>query len=59
MQQGLYDPRFEHDSCGVGFIARVCGTASYDLLEMGLEALSRLAHRAQLLRMDVAEMAQG
>ena len=45
MQQGLYDSRFEHDSCGVGFIAQVSGAASYELLQMGLTALSRLAHR--------------
>src|SRR5689334_22121164 len=45
MQQGLYDPRFEHDSCGVGFVARVSGMPSREIVEMGLEALSRLAHR--------------
>src|SRR5581483_11352526 len=45
MQQGLYDPRFEHDSCGVGFVARVSGAPSREIVEMGLEALSRLAHR--------------
>src|SRR6185437_15952863 len=45
MQQGLYDPRFEHDCCGVGFVARVSGAPSREIVEMGLEALSRLAHR--------------
>ncbi|HKT25841.1 MAG TPA: hypothetical protein VJR04_14640, partial [Terriglobales bacterium] len=45
MQQGLYDPRFEHDACGVGFVARVSGKPSRDIVEMGLEALARLAHR--------------
>src|SRR5579859_3341074 len=45
VQQGLYDPRFEHDACGVGFIARVSAAQSHELLEMGLEALARLAHR--------------
>src|SRR5581483_6630310 len=45
MQQGLYDPRFEHDACGVGFVARVSGTPSREIVEMGLEALARLAHR--------------
>ncbi|HJX00395.1 MAG TPA: hypothetical protein VJ453_09545, partial [Terriglobales bacterium] len=48
MQQGLYDPKFEHDSCGVGFVARVSGGASHELLQMGLEALSRLAHRGAI-----------
>ncbi|MFL6436769.1 MAG: glutamate synthase large subunit [Terriglobales bacterium] len=41
----MYDPRFEHDSCGVGFVARVSAAPSRELLNMGLEALSRLAHR--------------
>ena len=45
MQQGLYDPRFEHDSCGVGFVARISGAESNEILRMGLVALSRLAHR--------------
>ena len=45
VQQGLYDPRFEHDSCGVGFVARISGAESSEILQMGLEALSRLAHR--------------
>ena len=48
MQQGLYDPRFEHDSCGVGFITRISATPSFDVLQMGLEALSRLAHRGAI-----------
>ena len=48
MQQGLYDPRFEHDSCGVGFITRTSGGSSFDVLQMGLEALSRLAHRGAI-----------
>ncbi|HVH86718.1 MAG TPA: glutamate synthase central domain-containing protein, partial [Terriglobales bacterium] len=45
VQQGLYDPRFEHDACGVGFVARVSAEPSHELLQMALEALSRLAHR--------------
>jgi glutamate synthase domain-containing protein 2/glutamate synthase domain-containing protein 1/glutamate synthase domain-containing protein 3 len=45
VQQGLYDPRFEHDSCGVGFVATLSAAPSHELLQMGLEALSRLAHR--------------
>jgi len=45
VQQGLYDPRFEHDACGVGFVARVSAEPSHELLRMALEALSRLAHR--------------
>ncbi len=41
----LYDPRFEHDACGVGFVARVNGRDSHDILELALTALSRLEHR--------------
>jgi len=48
VQQGLYDPQFEHDSCGVGFITRISGTPSFEVLQMGLEALSRLAHRGAI-----------
>ncbi|MDD5568289.1 MAG: glutamate synthase large subunit [Candidatus Omnitrophica bacterium] len=42
---GLYDPRFEHDSCGVGFICNVKGVKSHDIVVSGLEILKRLAHR--------------
>jgi glutamate synthase (ferredoxin) len=41
---GLYDPRFEHDSCGVGFVATT-GGRSHAPLSMALEALANLAHR--------------
>ncbi|PMP79733.1 MAG: hypothetical protein C0184_09745, partial [Chloroflexus aggregans] len=41
----LYDPRFEHDACGIGFVARVNGRASHDILELALTALGRLEHR--------------
>ncbi len=41
----LLDPRFEHDSCGVGFVATTTGQASHDILEKALTALARLAHR--------------
>jgi len=48
VQQGLYDPQFEHDSCGVGFITQIPGAPSFELLQRGLEALSRLAHRGAI-----------
>src|ERR1700683_3184019 len=35
----------DHDACGVGFIAQLGGPASHGVIERGLEALSRLAHR--------------
>src|SRR5215510_15459204 len=42
---GLYDPRFEHDSCGVSFVAHMRGVASNDLVRTGLSALCNLEHR--------------
>ncbi|MDD4981065.1 MAG: glutamate synthase large subunit [Candidatus Omnitrophica bacterium] len=44
-KQGLYDPRFEHDSCGVGFVCNIKGEKSYDIIRQGLEVLKRLSHR--------------
>ncbi|HET7522501.1 MAG TPA: glutamate synthase large subunit [Bacillales bacterium] len=44
-KQGLYDPVFEHDACGVGFIANVKGTASHETVEKGLTMLCRQEHR--------------
>jgi glutamate synthase (ferredoxin) len=43
--QGLYDPRFEHDACGIGFVAHIEGRRSHRVLEMALEALCNHAHR--------------
>jgi glutamate synthase domain-containing protein 2/glutamate synthase domain-containing protein 1/glutamate synthase domain-containing protein 3 len=44
-KQGLYDPAFEHDSCGVGFVCNIKGKQSNDIIKQALEVLSRLAHR--------------
>ena len=44
-KQGLYDPRFEHDSCGVGFVCNIDGTKSYDIVRKGIEVLEHLSHR--------------
>ncbi|MFA5338320.1 MAG: glutamate synthase central domain-containing protein, partial [Candidatus Omnitrophota bacterium] len=44
-QQGLYDPRFEHDSCGVGFVCDIKGRQSNLLISKALEVLRRLSHR--------------
>jgi glutamate synthase (NADPH/NADH) large chain len=41
----LIDSRYEHDSCGVGFVASVLGKTSHKILEDALTALARLAHR--------------
>ena len=43
--QGLYDPRNEHDSCGVGFIAHIKGEKSHAIVEQALEILANLDHR--------------
>ncbi|MDD4941551.1 MAG: glutamate synthase large subunit [Candidatus Omnitrophica bacterium] len=43
--QGLYDPSFEHDSCGVGFICNYKGKRSNAIVIQALEALRRLSHR--------------
>jgi len=42
---GLYDPRFEHDSCGVSFVAHMKGDATNELVRTGLLALTNLEHR--------------
>lgn len=44
-RQGLYDPRFEHDACGVGFVCDIKGKASNDIVKHGIEVLNRLSHR--------------
>ncbi|HET8914568.1 MAG TPA: glutamate synthase central domain-containing protein, partial [Propionibacteriaceae bacterium] len=43
--EGLYDPAFEHDSCGVAFVATLTGIPSRDVIAQGLEALRNLDHR--------------
>ncbi|HEX3470585.1 MAG TPA: glutamate synthase central domain-containing protein, partial [Silvibacterium sp.] len=51
-QQGcrpsLVDPRFEHESCGVGFVATLSNIPSHDILEKALTALARLEHRGAI-----------
>ena len=41
----LYDPRWEHDACGTGFVAQVSGEASHHLIQVALQALINLTHR--------------
>ena len=43
--QGLYDPAFEKDACGVAFIATLTGVPSHDIVRMSLRALENLEHR--------------
>ncbi|XSG85662.1 MAG: glutamate synthase large subunit [Methylohalobius sp. ZOD2] len=44
-KQGLYDPRNEHDACGVGFVADIQGRKSHTIVEHGLEIVTNLTHR--------------
>jgi glutamate synthase (ferredoxin) len=44
-RQGLYDPQFEHESCGVGFVANMKGVKSHQIVEQGLQILVNLEHR--------------
>ncbi|MEQ8594937.1 MAG: glutamate synthase large subunit [Parvibaculum sp.] len=43
--QGLYDPRNEHDACGIGFVANIHNIKSHKLVEDGLRILENLEHR--------------
>ena len=45
VKQGLYDPRYEHDACGVGFVVDVKGRKSRSIVAQGLQVLLNLAHR--------------
>lgn len=43
--QGLYSPLFEHDSCGVGFLANIKGKPSHAMITRGIDVLKNLLHR--------------
>src|ERR671918_634152 len=43
--QGLYDPRHEHDACGVGFVVDIKGRKSHDIVVKALTVLKNLLHR--------------
>src|SRR5436190_19621768 len=43
--QGLYDPRYEHDACGVGFVVNIKGRKSHAVVKRGLQVLINLQHR--------------
>ncbi len=45
VKQGLYDPRFEHDACGVGFVVDIKGRASHSIVADALTVLNNLDHR--------------
>ncbi|AEG59106.1 glutamate synthase large subunit [Desulforamulus ruminis] len=45
LKQGLYNPRFEHDACGIGFVANIKGEKSNEILRQALTILMNLDHR--------------
>ena len=45
LNTGLYDPQFEHDACGVGFVAHIKGVKSHEIVEQGLQINENLKHR--------------
>jgi glutamate synthase (NADPH/NADH) large chain len=44
-KQGLYDPNFEHDACGIGFVAHIKGKKSNEIVRNALTILTNLDHR--------------
>ncbi len=44
-KQGLYDPAFERDACGMGFVANLKGHKSHDIIQKGIQILINLTHR--------------
>ena len=46
--QGLYDPRMEHDSCGVNFVCHLHGVATHRIVQLGIGALCKMQHRGAL-----------
>src|SRR5580704_17936180 len=44
-KQGLYDPQFEHDACGVGFVVNIKGAKSHKIIRDALTILLNLNHR--------------
>ena len=45
LKQGLYDPQFEHDACGLGFVVNMKGKKSHQLVSDALQILVNLDHR--------------
>ena len=44
-KQGLYDPRFEHDNCGIGCLVNIKGRRSHKIINDAIEILKNLTHR--------------
>ena len=45
VKQGLYDPAYEHDACGVGLLFHIQGKKSYQIIDDGLLILENMIHR--------------
>ena len=44
-KQGLYDPRYEHEACGTGFVVDIKGRKSHDIVQKAIQVLLNLEHR--------------
>ena len=44
-KQGLYDPQYEHDACGIGAVVNISGAADHQIIEYGKQILMNLSHR--------------
>ena len=44
-KQGMYDPKNEHDNCGIGFIANIKNRRSHEIVRQGIQILINLDHR--------------
>jgi len=42
--EGMYDPSYEHDACGVGFVVNMDGTKSHEVISRGIQVLVNLLH---------------
>ncbi len=47
-ERSLYRPEYEHDACGVGFVANIKGVRSNEVLELGLTSICNLSHRGAI-----------
>jgi len=45
VESGLYSPENEHDACGVGFVVRITGERTHDIVERGMQVLENMVHR--------------
>ena len=45
-QAALYDPRLEHDNCGIGAVVNIQGQKTHDTVDQALKIVEKLEHRA-------------